>query len=265
MNKVLKLVVGGFLLVLSVSCSNRKVPFSERPEDLEAKRFLQGVWMDDNTETAVFQMKGDTVFYADTMSMPAYFKVVEDSLYIGSTGRYRIEKHTEHVLWFRDADGDVAKYVKSSDQTLQKVFEQQKPKIQTLTEVLKRDTVVFYNGERYHLYIAINPTKYKVSRHTVNDDGLDVENVFYDNIIHLSVFQGATQLFSRDFRKALYSKKVPDQVLQQAVLNDLTFDKADAEGLHLRASVCVPGDAACYMVGHTVSYQGQLTTQLLEY
>ncbi|MBQ1880221.1 MAG: DUF4738 domain-containing protein, partial [Lachnospiraceae bacterium] len=34
--------------------------------------------------------------------------------------------------------------------------------------------VVNYEGKRYHLYIAVNPTKYKVVRHTLNDDGLDV-------------------------------------------------------------------------------------------
>ncbi len=248
-----------------VSCSRQLKPYSERPEDRDAKQMLQGVWVDESTETAVFQMKGDTVYYADTTSMSAYFKVVEDSLYIGATGRYHIEKRTAHSLWFRESDGDVTKYVKSDDESLQKTFEETKPTVQMLTEVQKRDTVVFYNGDRYHLYIAINPTKYKVSRHTVNDDGLDVETVYYDNIIHLSIFKGSSELFSRDFRKTLYVKKVPDQVLQQAILNDMIFDKADAKGLHFQTSICVPGDASCYMVGHTVSYKGEMTTRLLEY
>jgi len=263
MNKVVYLLFG-FAVLLS-SCTRKETPFSERPEDREAKQLLQGVWLDESTETAVFQIKGDTVFYADSTSMPAYFKVVEDSLYIGSTGRYRIEKHTNHVLWFKGQNSDLVKYVKSDDDSMDEVFEQTIPQIQTLTEVLKRDTVVFYNGTRYHLYVAVNPTKYKVSRHTVNSDGLDVENVYYDNIINLSVYKGDQRVFSRDFRKNLYNNKVPSQVLNQAILNDMTFDKADAKGLHFRASVCVPGDASCYMVGHTVSYDGQLTTQLLEY
>ncbi len=263
MNKVLFLLFTISLLL--ASCSGKEKPFLERPENREAKQMLQGVWLDESTESAVIQVKGDTVFYADSTSMPAYFKVVEDSLYIGSTGRYRIEKHTEHLLWITDQDGDVAKYIKSSDDSMEEVFEQTKPQVLMLTEVLKRDTVVFYNGNRYHLYVAINPTKYKVSRHTVNADGLDVENVYYDNIINLSIYNGNERIFSRDFRKNIYNKKVPSQVLSQAILNDMTFEKADAKGLHFRASVCVPGDAACYMVGHTVTYDGQLTTQLLEY
>ena len=186
--------------------------------------------MDQDTETAVFQMKGDTVYYADSTSMPAYFRVIDDTLYIGSTGRYFIEKQTEHVLWFKSATGETSKYVKSENDEMDRVFEQTQPQILELTEVLKRDTVVFYEGERYHLYIAVNPTKYKVSRQSVNDDGLTVENAYYDNIIHLSIFKGS-----------------------------------DASGFHLNASLCVPEEASCYLVDQVVSFKGQTSTQLLEY
>ena len=266
MNKVLyHIILLFFVGILIAGCSQKQKPQPERQESREAKRLLQGIWMDEDSETAVFQMKGDTVYYADSTSMPAYFKVINDTLYIGSTGVYHIEKQTEHVLWFKSQSGETTKYVKSDDKDLDKLFEHSTPQILTLTEVLKRDTIVFYNGERYHVYIAINPTKYKVSHHTLNSDGLDVENVYYDNIINLSIYHGATQVFSHDFRKLLYEKKVPQQVLSQAILNNMEFDKADAQGLHFRASVCVPDDALCYMVGHTVSYKGQLTTQVLEY
>ena len=262
---IYRLLFTCLLAVFMVGCSKKQQPVAEREESREAKRLLQGVWLDADTEAAVFQMKGDTVFYADSTSMPAYFKVVADTLYIGSSGCYYIEKQTDHVLWFKSQTGETSKFVKSNDQELGQLFEHAKPQILTLTEVLKRDTVVFYNNERYHIYIAINPTKYKVLHHTVNEDGLDVENVYYDNIIHLSIFHGADQLFSRDFRKALYQKKVPDQVLTQSILNNMEYDKADARGFHFRTSVCVPDDASCYMVGHTVSFKGELTTQVLEY
>ena len=130
---------------------------------------------------------------------------------------------------------------------------------------MKKDTVVFYNGNRYRLYFAINPTKYKVTLNTVNEDGLEVENVYYDNIIHLSIFNGSTQIFSRDFRKPQYEKKVPAQFLTQSILNNMEYDKTDAEGFHVNASLCTPGNASCYMVGHVISFDGKLTTKLLEY
>lgn len=266
MNKVLYHII---ILLLTVfffaSCGSPQSPTSKPQESREAKRLMQGVWNDDNTQVAVFRMKGDTVFYADSTSLPAHFRVVGDTLYVGSSTRYKIERQSEHVLWLKNHLGELLKLSKSDDAEQDKVFDERETRILTLTEVLKRDTVVFYNGERYHLYVAINPTKYKVMCQAINNDGLEVENVYYDNIIHLSIYHGAQQVFSRDFRKPMYKEKVPVHVLSQAVLNDMEFDKVDAQGFHLRASVCRPDDALCYMVGHTVSFSGKLTTQLLEY
>ena len=102
-------------------------------------------------------------------------------------------------------------------------------------------------------------------QHTLNDDGLDVENVYYDNIIHLSIFKGSQQLFSRDFRKQQYESKVNPQFLGQAILNDITYDHADAAGMHFHVSLCTPGAASCYLIEHVVSYDGKMSTQLLEY
>ena len=265
MNKVLyHIIICGLLALMMVACGQPK-PVAELEESREAKQLLQGVWMEEDSDIPVFQMKGDSVFYADSTSMPARFRVVGDTLYIGSGNRYFIEKQTEHLLWFRNESGELMKFEKSDDVEMKDEFEHQKPQILSITEVLKRDTVVFYDSKRYHLYVAINPTKYKVSRPTINDDGMEVENVYYDNIIHLSIFQGSSQLFSRDFRKQQYAEKVPTQILQQSVLNNMEFSKVDANGFHFNVSVCVPDDASCYLIDQIVSFSGQSSVKLLEY
>ena len=248
-----------------VSCGQRAGD-ANLPESKEAKQLLQGVWSDEEAESIVFLMKGDSVYYPDSTSMPAYFRVYEDTLFIGSTARYHIEKHTEHLLWFKGGDGELVKLVKDEgDVDKKEVFEHDKTQILSLTDVLKKDTVVSYDNKRYHLYVAVNPTKYKVSRHTINEDGLDVENVYYDNIIHLSIFNGATQIFSRDFRKQQYQQRVPAQFFEQAVLNNMEYASVDEKGIHMNVSVCTPGDASCYLIEHVISFDGQLTTELLEY
>lgn len=246
-----------------VGCGQKTA--DQLPESQEAKQLLQGIWSDEETENLVFQMRGDSVYYPDSTSMPAYFRVYDDTLYIGSSARYHIEKHTEHLLWFKGGDGELVKLVKDDGEEEQETFEKNKAQILSLTDVLKKDTVVSYNGNRYHLYVAINPTKYKVVRHTLNEDGLDVENVYYDNIIHLSIFQGAHQLFSRDFRKQQYQQCVPAQFFDQAVLNNMEYSSADEKGLHFNVSLCTPGDASCYLIEHVVSLDGQLSTELIEY
>jgi len=265
MNKVLyHIIIWSILAIFFVSCGQQK-PVAEQEESREAKQLLQGVWMEDGGEIPVFQMKGDTVYYADSTSMPARFRVVGDTLYIGSVNRYFIEKHTEHLLWFRNQNGELMKFKKSDDEDVKEEFEQQKPQILTLHDVLKRDTVVFYDNQRYHLYVAINPTRYKVMRPTINEDGMEVENEYYDNIIHLSIFQGSTQLFSRDFRKQQFAKQVPAQILQQSILNNMEFNKVDANGFHFNVSVCVPDDASCYLIDQVVSFDGNSSIKLLEY
>lgn len=259
-----KLIILLLLCALVIGCGQNAGSAEQAKESQEAKKLLQGVWSDEDTETVVFQMKGDSVYYPDMTSMPAYFKVLDDTLYIGNSARYHIEKHTEHVLWFKSADGELVKLVKGNNND-KELFVHNDTQILTLTDVLKKDTVVMYEGERYHLYIAVNPTKYKVTRHTVNEDGLDVENVYYDNIIHLSIFQGSRQLFSRDFRKQQYQQRVPAQFYGQAVLNNMDYDSVDKQGFHMNVSLCTPGDASCYLIGHVVSFDGKVSTELLEY
>ena len=138
------------------------------------------------------------------------------------------------------------------------------PHIMTYTHQVKTDSVVNYNGERYHWYIAINPTKFKVVNRTFNDDGLEVENVYYDNIMHVSVYKGAQRLFSSDFRKQQYDHLVPKSFLQEAVLANMEFSKADAAGLHFNATLCIPDGASCYLVETLISYKGQMTMKIIE-
>lgn len=250
------------LIALS-GCGHRSSQDSVPEESRKAKQLLQGIWADEETEAVIFKMQGDSVFYPDTTSMTAYFRVVDDTLYIGSAS-YHIEKQTEHVLWFKGVDDEVVKLIKlasTEEEYARNVFEQSPAQVQTLTEVVKNDTVVFYDGHRYHLYIAINPTKYKVVRHTLNDDGLEVENVYYDNIVHLSIFQGSTQVFSKDFRKQMYQQQIASDFLDQAVLTNMEYGRTDTDGFHLNTSLCQPGDASCYLVENVISFKGQLSIQ----
>lgn len=259
-----RLIIIVCVLIFFAGCQ-KQVNNGKLPESREAKQLLQGVWSDAESESVIFQMHGDSVYYPDSTSMPAYFRVYNDTLYLGSTAHYHIEKHSEHVLWFKGGDGEVVKLVKEDDTQDEELFENKKAQILTLTDVMKKDTVVTYQNNRYHLYIAVNPTKYKVARQAINDDGLEVENVYYDNIIHLSIFEGARQLFSRDFRKQQYQKRLPSRFFEQAILNNMEFSSIDDKGIHMNVSVCTPGDASCYLIEHVISYDGILSTETLEY
>ena len=252
-------------VVSLIGCSRQQGSVAEEEkESREAKAMLQGVWVDQESGDVSFRVKGDTIFYADSTSMPAYFKIVGDSLVFGSGTKYGIDKQTEHLFWFRNQNGDVIKLEKTDDQDATAAFTHETPKIMTYTHQVKTDSVVSYNGERYHWYIAINPTKFKVVKRTYNDDGVEVENVYYDNIMHISVFKGGQKLYSSDFRKQQYGNIVPSEFLTEAIFANMEYSHADAAGLHFNATLCVPDGASCYLVETLISYKGQMTMKMLE-
>ena len=249
-------------MVVLVACNQNNS--STLPDDKAAKEMLQGVWVDEESGDVSFRVSGDTLYFADATSMPTYFRIYKDSLYLASGTSYSIVKHTEHLFWFNNQNGDLLKLQKSDD-TDDADIETAAPSVLTYTHQVKIDSVAAYNGNRYHWYIAINPTKYKVTKRTFNEDGLEVENVYYDNIMHISVFQGARQIYSSDFHKQQYQGLVPAEFLNDAILANMAFSHIDASGLHFNATLCIPDGATCYMVESTISYTGALSMQLVEY
>ena len=264
MNRLTTILVATILLT---GCSRQQSSnmVEEAEENREAKAMLQGVWLDSESGDVSFHVKGDSIFYADSTSMPASFKIIDDSLVFASGTKYGIEKQTEHLFWFRNQNGDIIKLEKSDDPEAEKVFVHDLPKIMTYTHQVKTDSVVSFNGQRYHWYIAINPTKFKVVKRTYNDDGVEVENIYYDNIMHISVYQGAQKLYSSDFRKQQYGKMVPSDFLKDAVLGNMEYSHIDAEGLHFNATLCIPDGASCYLVETLISPKGQMTMKTIEY
>lgn len=258
-----KLLTISLLVGVLVAC-NQNNP-SVLPEDKEAKALLQGVWVDEESGDVSFKVNGDTIYFSDATSMPAYFRIYEDSLYLGSGTSYGIVKQTEHLFWFNNQNGDLLKLEKSDGTDEGVGNEQTAPSILTYTHQVKIDSVVSYNRNRYHWYIAINPTKYKVAKRSYNEDGLEVENVYYDNIMHVSVFLGANKIFSSDFHKQQYKGLVPDAFLDEAILANMEYSHIDAQGLHFNATLCIPDGATCYMVESTISYTGVSSMKLVEY
>jgi len=263
----MRLLLNLFLLtLLFTSCGwqSGREQTSQPEENLEAKALLQGIWIEDETDEVSFRAVGDTIFYPDSTSQPAYFMIVGDSLWLGD-GRYAILKQTEHLFLLQNQNGDEVKYRKSESAEDSLAFVRQRPEILTLSEVLKMDSVVVYGNERYHWYIAVNPTKYRVTKTTYNSDGVGVDNVYYDNIIHVSLYSGSQCLFSRDFKKQMFADMIPTEFLEQAVLGNMQYDHADAHGCHFDATLCIPDGASCYLVDILIGKDGKVSMNLLEY
>lgn len=246
-------------LVMYSSCGRKGSSADNVPlEDTLAKRQLQGVWINKEDEVTFFMVKGDTIYYPDSTSLPMAFQIVDDTLYMKGANEveYAIVKQTPHFFSFRNQTGDVYELEKADDETIMKDFQRKQPIVLNQNMLIKRDTVVTWRDKRYHAYMQVNPTTYKVYRTVLNSEGVEVSNVYYDNIVHLSVYADGRKLFSSNFYKKDFQEKVPASLLDQSILSDITFQNVDAQGVHFHAVIGVPDSPSSYLVEVIVSLEG---------
>ncbi len=230
-------------------------------EDHAAKKMLQGVWIDEDEGNVAFRVKGDTIYYPDSVSVPVCFLVSADTLVVkgSSEVKYPIVKLSAHLLEFKTQSGDVLKLSKTADPSYLEPFLQQRQAVAlNQGKVVKRDTVAVYGSDKYHAYVQVNPTTYKVLKSSFNEDGVAVDNVYYDNIVNVTVYHGAVRLFSRDFRKQDFAERVPESFLKQSILTDIEFDSVDVDGVHFVAVIAVPDSPTSYREKFAVTLVGKL-------
>lgn len=262
MNGIYTIIV--CLLLLS-SCSTRIQ--KEEKENLVAKSLLQGIWMDEMTETPLFRIKGDTIYYVDESVTPVAFKIIGDSLktYGLQTSSYHIKKQEEFSFWIQSVVGDVLKLSKIDNELDSILVVQSSPMNQEpAKEVIQKDDVVYYNNVRYRGYVYINPTDIKVIQPGISEEGLEVENVYYDNIIHICVYEGKNRLFGKDVKKQDFITLIPGEYYHRAILSDMDFVGVTEKGYQYQATVCVPNNVSCYLVNISICFNGDINYELAQ-
>lgn len=253
------LVVAIFL----ATCSGNKKPDSpiQEEENIYAKELLQGIWLDDETESPLMRVIGDTIYYSDSQSAPIAFKIIRDTLYTygNDTSYYKVDKQAEHIFWFHSITDNVIKLHKSEDPNDSLSFTRQELDIPTYTEVTKRDSIVTFNGSRYRAYVYINPSRMKVLKTTYSEEGISMDNVYYDNVMHICVYEGKKSLFASDITKQMFDEVVPADFLAQAILSDTRFIKVDRNGFQYQAILAIPESSIYSIADITVSFDGNLS------
>ena len=79
-----------FLLLIAVvvcGCSKKETTkATPMEEDVEAKASMQGIWINYDDQNIAFRMKGDSIYYPDTISQPIRFAVYGDTLLLKGGG-----------------------------------------------------------------------------------------------------------------------------------------------------------------------------------
>lgn len=255
------------VVVLVSSCSSTKNGENSDREDLTAKELLQGVWLDDETDMPLMCISGDTIYYADPQNAPVYFKVLRDTIYLrGNTlTAYKIDRQTEYSFWFHSLSDDIVKLYKSDNPEDTLAFSTQEVEvIPSTSEVIKKDSVVMYKGTRYRGYVYINPSKMKVIKTVYSDEGIGVDNVYYDNVIHICVYEGKKLLYGKDVTKKVFATIFPEEVLNQTILSDMNFINVDGKGYHYEAMLRIPESSVYHLVSLTIGTDKQLHIKMVE-
>lgn len=223
---------------------------------------MQGIWIDDESDIPLLFIKGDTIYYANSQSTPVYFKIIKDTLYTfgNELACYQIDKQTEYSFSFHSLADNIVKLHKSEDPNDSLAFSGKPVEIIPIyTEVTQKDSVVFYNGIRYRAYVYINPSKIKVIKTTYSEEGISMDNIYYDNIMHICIYEGRKCLFSSDITKQMLENVISTDFLQQSILSEMNFKNVDRKGFHYQATVCIPESSVCNIADLSVSFDGKLT------
>ncbi|RRC99104.1 DUF4738 domain-containing protein [Prevotella sp. OH937_COT-195] len=251
------------LAFILVSCKyeNKEKDFCK--EDLKAKKMMQGVWYDELEDNVVFSVNGDTIFYPDSISLPVAFTVINDSLCLNGAimTKYPIKNLTEHLLIFKNQNGDEIKLFKDENASSKKVDLVKYNRHVAINQhrIIKKDTVVMLEGVKNHIYIQVNPTTYKVSKSNYDNEGVRVDNIYYDNTVSICIVKNSVKTFIHDFHKKEFLGTIPSGIIQQSILNDIIYEGHDSDGFHFYATMGIPDTPSNYIAEIIVSYNNKHT------
>lgn len=228
-------------------------------ENKEAKEMLQGIWYNADTNERSLYVKGDTIYYADRNNAPSYFRIVADSLeiYGANVDRYAIYRQGPHLFCFYNLNDELVKLRKGENlaDSARFVYKGRK---HTIRDTIARDTTITANGKTYHVAIKIAPNDEEVLKQTYTNDGIQVDNIYFDNTVSLNVRTDEKKIYGDAIKKLLYAKAIPSSFLSQAVFVDLDYNKADKEGLHFNAVFAIPDEKLSYIVDTVITPTGKV-------
>lgn len=247
-----------FVALLCCGCG--KGEKSVLSEDERAKELLQGIWVADDNKEPVMLVKKDSISFPDSASVTVYFRIDKDSIYLhGQTiNAYKILKQTANSFTFRNENGEDVVLSKSNDSNLRASFDYHVYAMNTFT-IERSDTLVKTDRGYYQCDIYAQTGSERVIKSTFNDVGLEIDNVYLDNVISVNIQNGGKLVFSHDFRKAAFQSLVDKEFLKKSILKALRFSHTDMKALYFEALIGIPDAASSYMIELRITPDGKIT------
>ena len=212
----------------------------------------------------MLEIEGDSLLYASKSDVRMPYLVIGDTLFVQGvrTAAYEILEQTEHTLAIRTPLGDEMYLYKDENGNIT-IESSDILEMEPVTKVVKKDSVIMVGKNRYHAYITINPTSFKVVRPGVTEDGFSIDNVYYDNIIHICVYEGKKELCGKDIKRSMFEGIVPPEFLSVSILQDMNFEGIQKEDFLFHAMLRVP-DGPSYYAKVLINGENKAKVALIE-
>ena len=254
-------IVLGILLSIC-SCNTKDKEALIVREDKDAKKMLQGIWTDSEGIAALL-VKGDSIFYPDSASMPAKFWIYNDSLYLKCSDiyTYKITKQSNYILKFVNENGDEVRLVKSDNKLLKSDFDYHVYAVNTFQKQ-KSDTIVRTDTGYYDCRISVSTSSDRIIKSTFSDLGIGVDNVYLDNVAELNVSTGGKLVYSHQFRKQEFESLIGSKFLNNSILRKFEFNHADKNALFFDVNIGIPDASSNYLIEVKLTPDGKITKRM---
>lgn len=245
------------------ACRNRDAGYQMSHEDKQAKEMMQGIWTNGESSDPAMLAKGDSIFYPDSASMPVRFWIYQDTLYLQGQhiNGYKITKQAPHLLKFLNQNGDEVRLVKSGDKTLLTFFNYHVYAMNTFDEQ-SQDTIVRTDLGYFQSKVHVETTSDQVIKSTYNDDGVEVDNMYLDNVALVNLLNHDKLVFSHNFRKQEFQSLISKDFLEKSILRKLYFTHADDKALYYDVIIGIPDASTSYVIELRITPDGKITKKL---
>ena len=103
-----------------------------------------------------------------------------------------------------------------------------------------QDTVIRTDLGYFQSKVHVQTTSDKVVKSTYNDNGVEVDNIYLDNVASLRLYNHGTPVFAHDFRKQEFQSLIPKSFLSRSILRKMYFTHADAKALYYYVIIGIP-------------------------
>ena len=251
-----------FSILLFVSCTD-KAKEDNPEEDLKAKEMFRGLWVTEEDDVPALMAKGDSIFYPDSASMSVKFWIYQDSLFLKGQNKnsYKITKQSDNIFVFLNNNGEEVKLVKSKNKDLKASFGYQVYAMNTFLHD-EADTTVRTSFGYFDSNIKVKTTSDRVIKSTFNENGMEVDNTYLDNVASVNITNHGTKIFAHDFKKQEFASLIDRKFLEKSILRRFEFNRADEMALYYDAIIGIPDASTSYVIEIRITNDGKTSMKM---